>query len=308
LTLDLVVVGYLSQETIVNSKGDVFEALGGPAAYVSLAAAKLGARVGIISKVGSDFKPTYRRMLLERGVDIRGVKVAGGRTTVFRNSYDQNERRTQTILALSPAIMGSDLPSEYMTSKCFHFGPIFHEVEYDLIRTVHEKGSITSLDPQGYLRRIDGDGRVRPSTWSDVPDVMSFVDIHRSDDDEARLITGESTPVKAAEKISKMGPRIVLITMERKGSILLNEGRVIKIPLILAERFVDSTGAGDAYVAGFIVEYLATRDAVRSAIFGASTASFKVEGIGVSSLPNRAMVERRLRDTKEDRSTITSTG
>jgi len=307
LTLDLVVVGYLSQETIVNSKGEVFEALGGPAAHVSLAAAKLGARVGIISEVGTDFKSTYRRMLLERGVDIRGVKVAGGRTTVFRNAYDQDDRRTQKILALSPPITASDLPPDYMTSKWFHFGPIFREIEYDLIRMVHRRGSIASLDPQGYLRRIGEGGHVMSSTWTEVQDVMPFVDVYRSDDNEARLITGESNPIKAAEKISEMGPRIVLITMERKGSILFDEGRVTKIPLVLADRFVDSTGAGDAYIAGFVVEYLDTMNAARSAIFAACTASFKIEGIGVSSLPTRAMVERRLRDTSHDRPATTST-
>lgn len=295
MSLDLVVVGYLSQETIVNSKGDVFEALGGPAAYVSLAAAKLGAQVGVISKVGTDFKPSYRRVLTKCEVDISGIRVAGGRTTIFRNTYDQDERRTQTILALSSTIKSSDLPPDYVASMWFHFGPIFHEVEYDLIRTIHEKGSMTSLDPQGYLRRMNREGHVRLSIRTDVRDVMPFVDIYRSDDNEAHLITGESTPIKAAEKISEMGPKIVLITMERRGSILLNAGRVTKIPLILADRFLDSTGAGDAYMAGFIVEYLTTRDAVRSAIFGACTASFKVEGIGVSSLPTRTMVERRLR-------------
>jgi len=307
LTLDLVVVGYLSQETIVNFKGEVFEALGGPAAYVSMAAAKLGAQVGIVSNVGTDFKTPYRRTLAECGVDLKGVRVSGERTTTFRNAYDQNDRRTQTILALSPAIMTSDLPSGYMTTKWFHFGPIFREIEYNLIRMVHRKGSITSLDPQGYLRRMDEEGHVMSSTWAEVQEVMPFVDVYRSDDNEARLITGESNSIKAAEKISDMGPRIVLITMERKGSILFDEGRVTKIPLILADRFVDSTGAGDAYIAGFAVEYLDTMNAVRSAIFAACTASFKIEGIGVSSLPTRAMVERRLRDRNDDRSTTTST-
>jgi len=111
----------------------------------------------------------------------------------------------------------------------------------------------------------------------------------------ARMITGEKDPVKSARRISEMGTRIVLITRERKGSIVLEEGEASKVPLVLADRFVDSTGAGDIYVAGFIVEYLLTRDAVRAATFGACAASFKVEGIGISTLPTRNMVKARLR-------------
>ena len=302
MTLNLVVVGHISQDVIVDSKGRIHEELGGTAAYSSLTAAKLGAQAGIVSKVGGDFKTRYHELLSDHGVDVAGLTVTGEKTTAFKNSYDAEDRRTQTLLALAPAIGFPDVPSHYLGARCFHFGPIFREIDRDIVRQAHDAGALTSLDPQGFLRCVDEAGRVRPSRWEDARGVLPFVDIYRSDEDEARLITGEKDPVKSARTISKMGPRIVLITRERKGSIVLDESEATKVPLVLADRFADSTGAGDIYVAGFIVEYLLTRDAVRAATFGACAASFKVEGVGVSALPTGNMVEARLRASCLNRS------
>jgi 1D-myo-inositol 3-kinase len=57
---------------------------------------------------------------------------------------------------------------------------------------------------------------------------------------------------------------------------------------------VDPTGAGDVFAACFLVRYHETGDPLEAAAFAACAASCAVEGIGTSTLGDRAEVERRL--------------
>ena len=56
----------------------------------------------------------------------------------------------------------------------------------------------------------------------------------------------------------------------------------------------DPTGAGDVFAAAFLVRYQETGDPLEAAAFGACAASCAVEGIGTTTLGDRAEVERRL--------------
>ena len=130
--------------------------------------------------------------------------------------------------------------------------------------------------------------------WGEVEEILPYVDILKCDEIEAEKITGTGNLSKAARLINDLGPEIVLITRGEKGSILCHGNELKRIPVVPAEKTVDSTGAGDAYAAGFIVEYLRTKDPKRSALFASCVASFVVEGIGAATLPTREMVTRRL--------------
>ena len=57
---------------------------------------------------------------------------------------------------------------------------------------------------------------------------------------------------------------------------------------------VDPTGAGDVFAAAFLVRYQETGDPLEAAAFGACAASCAVEGVGTSTLGDRAEVEQRL--------------
>jgi len=61
---------------------------------------------------------------------------------------------------------------------------------------------------------------------------------------------------------------------------MLDEGHVTKIPLILADRFADSTGAGDTYMAGYLYLRARTDNLREVGEFAARTASSKLENYG----------------------------
>ena len=295
MTFDIIVLGHLTHDIVITPDRIAHRALGGVATYTSLAAARLGATVGIVTKVGADFMEDYLDYLRGAGIDLSGLRVRAGKTTTFENAYDESGRRTQRILSSAGVIEVKDVPGAYFDAKCFHFGPVFHEVSRDLIRLAHEGGILTSLDPQGYCRERGADNVISLRRWRGAEEALPYVDILKCDEDEAAKIAGVSDLGKAAELISGLGPRIVLITRGRRGSVLYYKGKLKRIPTVPEERFVDSTGAGDAYAAGFIVEYLRTGKPELSAFFASCVASFVVEGIGATTLPTRDMVMRRLR-------------
>jgi len=93
---DIVTVGHFVMD-LINSPRTARPkvSLGGPPTFVSLAASKLGARVGVISKVGGDFqrKLTWLR---ENNVDVSHVHVVeDALTTSFILTYTDGGRRLQ---------------------------------------------------------------------------------------------------------------------------------------------------------------------------------------------------------------------
>ena len=79
----------------------------------------------------------------------------------------------------------------------------------------------------------------------------------------------------------------------RQGVTLHTRDGVQEVPSLPREE-TDPTGAGDVFTAALLVGYHETGDIAEAAAFAACAASCAVEGVGTSSLGDRAEVERRL--------------
>jgi len=93
-----------------------------------------------------------------------------------------------------------------------------------------------------------------------MKNVLPHVNILKCDEEEAKIMTGKLNVEAAARILNNLGSEIILITQGEKGSTLCYNGKVKRIPAIPPDKIVDLTGAGDTYIAGFIVEYLRTGD------------------------------------------------
>jgi sugar/nucleoside kinase (ribokinase family) len=89
---DIVSVGHFCIDSIfLPERQTPFVVLGGAATYVSIAAARLEARVAAISKVGKDFPEAYRWWLEQEGVNLHGLKKTGDdETTRFELKSPEN--------------------------------------------------------------------------------------------------------------------------------------------------------------------------------------------------------------------------
>ncbi len=85
------------------------------------------------------------------------------------------------------------------------------------------------------------------------------------------------------------------ITQSHRGSQVLQGRHCLTIPIISPQKYVDPTGAGDAYTAGVIMAWLRGYDAEVGGYIGATCASFVLEAFGAqTNLPSLPMVIHRL--------------
>jgi sugar/nucleoside kinase (ribokinase family) len=293
---DIVSAGHFAVDSIfLPERKTPFVVLGGSVTYVSLAARRLDARVSVISKVGGDFPEAYRWWLGQEGVDLSNVvKTEETRTTHFELKYnsDLSDRDLRSECRMSQ-ITVEDVPNP-PRAKAVHVGPVAGEVAYDLVEKLRNCGEVTSLDPQGLVRRFDGNGNVTLGPLVDER-VLGLVDIFKSSLSEVRAVTGLLELEPAVKAIHDHGVKIVIITLGSNGAAVSVEDTIHNVPAYRPERFVDPTGAGDAFIGGFLAEYVRGEDCSWCSCVGAAVASLVVEGVGPTFFGDREEIIRRAR-------------
>lgn len=277
--LNIVTVGHFSIDHVLLSGANAFKrVLGGSPAYVSFAARKLGARVGVISKVGADFPEAYVNMLKRSGVDLFGLKVMRDSTTTsFALEYSNESRRLSLKNCASP-IHVEDVQLGFK-ARIIHVAPIANEVSSEVVEALRERADVLSLDPQGFLRQFDAKGRTSLKEWK-AQRTLELVNVYKSSLPEIRAVAGKSGLKSAMKRIEDFGVKIVLVTLGSKGAALLFDTAFQRIPAIPPRRLIDPTGAGDVLAGAFLAEYLRRKDPVWCACVGSAAASFKVETCG----------------------------
>src|SRR5690606_583640 len=111
-----------------------------------------------------------------------------------------------------------------------------------MFQAARERGVTTVLDVV-----IPGPG----DYWPRLAPVLPWTDYFLPNDDEARLMTGLQDPLQQAEQFRNAGVKTAVITCGTAGSILLSDEHRYRCGSFSVE-FVDGTGSGDAFVAGFL--------------------------------------------------------
>jgi sugar/nucleoside kinase (ribokinase family) len=159
----------------------------------------------------------------------------------------------------------------------------------DVFAVARQSGAKTVLDvvtpgPADYLSRL------KPV----LPEVDVFLPNHH----EAELITGESDPMKQAERFHDLGAKTVIVTLGDRGSVLVTEGRRLRAGSF-AVPFVDGSGGGDAFAAGYIDGLLRGLDAAESLRRASAVGASCVRAIGTTtSVFTREECDAFLRDNE----------
>jgi sugar/nucleoside kinase (ribokinase family) len=229
---------------------------GGCALNTASALARLGLRTSVVGKVGVDrFGDFLGELLDERGVGrqalLRDPDVPTSATVVLVGSDG-----TQTFLHVAGA--NGALRAEELDHELLYAGRALHaagqlvmpaldgEPFAALLAEARRRGLVTSLDTV-----FDASGR-----WERVLPSLPHVDVFTPALSEARGITGEDDPARAAAWLRRQGVGAVAITLGPDGCYASGpgfEGRV-KAPAVSE---VDGTGSGDAFAAGVLYATLA---------------------------------------------------
>jgi sugar/nucleoside kinase (ribokinase family) len=259
----------------------------------------LDVTVSVVSKVGADFPDAYKWWLEQEGVDLSGlVRVENALTTRYELRYnDDLSERVLKLKARGNPILAEDLPAS-IKAKVIHIAPIDGEVSYEVVEKLRGCAPILSFDPQGLVRNYDEDGNVTVGGLNDKR-VLGLVDVFKSSLKEVEAVTATSDLDSAIKALHGLGVKIVIVTLGKDGAAVSVENTLHKVPVYVASKVVDPTGAGDAFIGGFLAEYVRGEDCSWSSYVGSAVASFVVEGIGPMNFGSREEIFDRARGLYE---------
>lgn len=279
---------------VIETEGRV---LSGCSTNAALALAKLGRPVKLVGAIGKDSESKFIGDLDRHRVDydIHPSKETGGFSLVY---YDDFGNRTLDLLGRAGAVGEID-PRLYAEAEAVLIGPILREVSFDLIRSIRENyDGLFFCDPQGLLRGADEAGRIYHEKPGGIEDILGMFDIVKPNELEGKVLTGidcREDPYEAARIIKSWGPKLVIVTLAELGSVIYDGDRFIDIPAHPV-KLLDSTGAGDTYMAGFTFEYLNTGGDIRkSGCFASCVSSIMIEQVG----PEFEMAEANVRERQD---------
>jgi sugar/nucleoside kinase (ribokinase family) len=290
----VLVVGSTAFDTVETPFGRREKCLGGSATYFSLAA-RLFTKVRMVSVVGEDFPDQHRELLVANGIDIEGLETKAGKTFSWEGRYsmDMNSRETIDVQLNTFGDFEPKLPDSYKST------------EFIFLANGAPATQASVLD------QIEGS----PFSVADTMDL--WIDIAKDDlmallprldglilnDEEAKMLTGESNLIRAGRKVLGFGPKLVIVKKGEHGSFLFSNYFQYALPAYPTDKVMDPTGAGDSFAGGFMgflaeCESLSLWNMKRAMAYGTVCASLNVEGFGVEPVAGatRDDLERRYRD------------
>ncbi len=270
--------------------------LGGCGANSAVGLARQGFKAAVLGKVGNDLFGSYiSKLLRDEGVDTRWLGVSRRKpTSVCLILLVQGEdRRFIYTGGASDDLHAGDIPEEaILSAKVFCFtsylaieGLLEKEVEA-VLRRAKEAGVITLLDIAILGGREPPEGALS---------CLRYADYFVPNETEALLLTGRKKPEEQAEVFLEMGAGTVVIKMGKKGALLMNEGERISLPAFRGGT-VDPTGAGDAFVAGFVRGLIEQKDHLMCLRYGSALGFSAVQEVGaVTGLFDRRELDRFIR-------------
>ena len=273
-------------ETVFGA--DFFTAFGGKGANQAVAAARLGARVGMAGCVGRDaFGTQLIAGLRDAGIDVRCVREVERPTGTALITVDASGGNT--IVVISGANMQCDaaLVDRALAGGA---GPgvllLQHEIPDEAnaraIRAARGAGWFIVLNP----------APARPIADALLP----LIDIVAPNETEAAALAGQSVNSvadarEAAHTLLARGARGVLITLGANGALYCDANQQWHCPAA-AVQAVDTTAAGDAYLGALAAALAEGRALTDGAGFAAVAAAIAVTRLGAQpSLATRADVD-----------------
>ena len=268
---------------------------GGSAANFAVGVSRLGMRSGFLGKIGSDPTGKYLYEDLNReGVDISHLRVTDVETATVVVLVERSGRRTMlSFRGASTKLTASEIPQDYVSAaRWLHVSgyALIHRPQRDAAlraMTYAEEANIkTSLDPSPHIHLAKPDVVTR---------ALKLTHVLFPNYREAQYLSGRSNIREAGKRLLKRGPSLVSMKLGRRGCLLMTNHEKLRISAFKAKT-IDTTGAGDAYDAGFVVAQLRGRSLKESAAFASAVAALKTTKAGArAALPRLAEVEKFMR-------------
>jgi len=295
--MSLLVTGTVAFDSVETPYDKRDDAIGGSAAFFAMSA-RFFNHVRLVGVVGKDFPEKQLADFRHVGIDTEGVEIADGKSFRWAGRYeaDWNTRHTLDTQLNVLETFDPKVPEQYRDSKYVFLANTAPAIQMKALEQVTAREFVVA-DTMNLWIDIAKD---------DLHALLKRIDGLVLNDEEARMLTGETHLLTAAHKVLELGPKFCVLKKGEHGAFLVSDGARFALPAYPVDRVVDPTGAGDSFAGGFM-GYLAavqnTHPATlrRAMLYGTVTASFCVESFSFDSLAKagRSDIEARFNELHE---------
>lgn len=247
------------------------KAPGGAPANVAVAVKRLGMSAGFAGKVGDDPFGVFLRQSLEAdGVDTTYLLAdrCARTTAVFVAVWDDGHkdlcfyRNPGADMMLTPDEI---TPSMFDGARCFHYGSISFidepsaSAQRKALDLARARGLMISYDPN-----------YRPTLWPSVEqakeviqDSFRYCHLAKISQEEWQVATGQADLQGGIRAVLDKGVELLVISRGEQGALATNGDYFIEMPPFPV-KVVETTGAGDGFMAAMITRLLPQREALGS--------------------------------------------
>ena len=255
---------------------------GGCAANAAVDLAKMGVRAAVVGRAGDDsFGRIVADLLQGHGVDVSSLQFTPGldtSQTMIVNVSGQDRRFIHTFGA-NAEFRAADIPLERLDRcRVLYLGgyllmpqmvqeelaPVFARARAGGVKTVLD---VAVPGPADYLPRLEK--------------LLPHVDVFLPNNHEAERICGEKEPLRQAEFFHRLGAATVVITLGGEGAVLVQDNLRLRAGVYPID-YVDASGGGDAFDAGFIYGLLHGLDAADCLRVASALGASCVRAIGTT--------------------------
>ncbi len=272
---DIIMLGHVSKDILVDFDGTESRLLGGAIVHSAISAAKAGARVLAITKTAPADTASVG-FIREAGVEL--IVGESLETTSILNVFRtrDHERRDTTLLSRANPFRADDIPAGARATVIDMAGLFVGELPDNLIGELAGRAKI-AVDAQGLLRVAMPDKTMKFVDWAEKRRLLPLVTYFKTDAAEAEILTGFTDREAAARELASWGAKEVMVTHNSEVMVLV-DGTIHRAPFT-PSNLSGRTGRGDTTFSSYLARRM-THDPEESVRFAAALCSIKMEKPG----------------------------
>ncbi len=282
---DLVILGNYTKDTIVSPSGTRMVD-GGGFNYGAHVASMMGLKTAAVTRLAREDIRVVEA-LIRLGVSVYPTYTP--HSTVLRLYYPTSNVDERVISVTETAGSYSREQFEGLRARAFLINAsVRGEVGLEVLGELRARDALLAADVQGFVRVIASDGTLSYEPWPEKEQVLSRIDILKTDAVEAEMLTGTSDIKAAARAIAAWGPREVVLT--HRDGVLVHAAERFHEAAFHPKELVGRSGRGDTCIASYVAKRLSGTPA-EATVWAAAVTSLKMEAEGP--------IKRSLADVEE---------
>ncbi len=261
---------------------------GGDALTVANVLGKLGVRTSLVGRVGDDGNGKFLLDdLSANGVDVSRMIVDGNHHTAV--SYilieDSGERHFLIDCSINEVLKSKDVPDEAIKeADLVFFGSALampgmpDEEVADLFERAHRYGKTTALDVSVIV-----EGNIPEKRIDLLRKTLQYTDIFIPSYEEAVFLAQTEDIQEMIRVFSGFPIRILGIKLGGDGCVLTDFKEQVRLSAYPDVKVVDTTGAGDCFMGGFLCAYLHGWDLKKAGCFASAVSAHGISSKGAST-------------------------